>query len=83
MYFTQLKYKHIKMESLAKQINSYINSQSMSKSSEMFMATRIAEMQPDEYFQWLTSQEALEEMLVGDKPTLTDLDNLFTCADDE
>jgi hypothetical protein len=55
----------------------------MSKSSEMFMATRIAEMQPDEYFQWLTSQEALEEMLVGDKPTLTDLDNLFTCADDD
>lgn len=58
----------------------------MSKSSELFMEMRASEISPDEYFHWLTTaEEAEEENQFPEMGSLSinDLDNLFTCADDD
>ena len=61
----------------------------MGKSGELFMSMMASKMDPDEYFHWLTTQEEQQEqdlnqeLLTGNKPSLNDLDNLFTIDEED
>lgn len=62
----------------------------MSASSRLFMEMQASKMPVDEYFEWLNSDDNSEkpeitpkELLIGNKPCLEDLDNLFEIDEED